>query len=410
MAAIDSEALFRSKCQQLKLPENAITKLVAKGWSTHGTFAFCCPGEPGRISEAEFKSAVADPIVGTAVEHTPKLRRLHFESYALTAAELKRTAEANEGDTPRKIPAVELASRYDQLQARLKPPRIVDKLEPSQALVNLASSMLDEGKVRYVEWSKCTCRSQEVNSIKEDATMKVLQGGKAGEVRVVDPESKLTAATHSDLEIFQALRRRGIAYNLAAIMTFEKHELLVDLLFAEYQREPPAGFAPISISQLQQADREVHVRMAEHTRAGLTPSASGGLPLDDPLDKVLASTAVHWLLQPRQKSAAGARAQDGPTQPKPKPQPKKKVKAEDKVKDSQAEDAPRPPKKKQRKTYFRMPKPLIGGVPKDDSGSNICFDHNLGQCTPGVESCPKGRHVCCAPGCFSNSHIFSQHS
>ena len=113
MAAVDSEALFKAKCKQLKLPEDAIGKMTAKGWTTRGTFAFAVPGDPGKVSDSDFRSIVCQPVLGSEQEHVPKLRRLHFESFAITAAELKRTAEVQESDQPRKLPVVELAARYD---------------------------------------------------------------------------------------------------------------------------------------------------------------------------------------------------------------------------------------------------------------------------------------------------------
>ena len=58
------------------------------------------------------------------------------------------------------------------------------------------------------------------------------------------------------------------------------------------------GFHPVSLSQLQAADREVHVRMGELTRAGLTMGADGSLPLDGPLTQVLAGSHIQWMLMP----------------------------------------------------------------------------------------------------------------
>ena len=227
MSAIDSEAVFLAKCTALGLPEEARGKLKRKGWATFGTFAFCVPGEPGRIAEDVFRTGVAVPILGTeGDEHHAKLRRLHFEAYALTAAELKRTAESSESDLPRKVPTAELAARYDVLQARVKPLRLVDRLEPSHSLVNLAAQMLEDQRVRYIEWSKCTSRAQEINLVNKDSTLKMLQGGRTGTLKLVESSARLTAETKSDLEVMQA-------YELAAILSFERHEELIDRLFME---------------------------------------------------------------------------------------------------------------------------------------------------------------------------------
>ena len=419
MSAIDSEAVFLAKCTALGLPEEARGKLKRKGWATFGTFAFCVPGEPGRIAEDVFRTGVAVPILGAeGDEHHAKLRRLHFEAYALTAAELKRTAESSESDLPRKVPTAELAARYDVLQARVKPLRLVDRLEPSHSLVNLAAQMLEDQRVRYIEWSKCTSRAQEINLVNKDSTLKMLQGGRTGTLKLVESSARLTAETKSDLEVMQALRRRGVAYELAAILSFEKHEELIDRLFMEYQREPMPGFHSVSLCQLQAADREVHVRMGELTRSGLTLGADGSLPLDGPLAQVLAGSHIQWMLMPRQKGSGslgghggGDQLTEKPSKPPKKPRKPNPSKATDKDQKADHGTSPNAADKstKPRKTRFIMPRALIGGVPKDDSGNNICFDHNLGKCPNAAGSCPKGLHVCCYPSCFDASHVFSHH-
>ena len=152
-----------------------------------------------------------DAILGTdGDEHVAKSRRLHFEAYALTAADLKRTAEATESDQPQKVPAAELAAHYDVLQSRVKPLRLVDRLEPSHALVNLAAQMLEDQRVKYVEWARCTSRAQEINCVKEDHALKLLQSGRQGSVRLVEQATKITADTRSDLQLSKKLWiRRG---------------------------------------------------------------------------------------------------------------------------------------------------------------------------------------------------------
>ena len=49
------------------------------------------------------------------------------------------------------------------------------------------------------------------------------------------------------------------------------------------------GFAPVSLQQLAAADRELHVRLAELTRAGFRAGPAGELPLDVP-----ATTITEW--------------------------------------------------------------------------------------------------------------------
>ena len=54
-------------------------------------------------------------------------------------------------------------------------------------------------------------------------------------------------------------------------MSFEVHELIINFFFFELKKDPLEGFSPVTLAQLASADRELHVRLAELTRAGLHP-------------------------------------------------------------------------------------------------------------------------------------------
>ena len=60
----------------------------------------------------------------------------------------------------------------------------------------------------------------------------------------------------SELEVLNALKRRGVAYELAHLMSFETHEEIISLLYGKLQREPLEGFRKPTLSQLSAADRE----------------------------------------------------------------------------------------------------------------------------------------------------------
>ena len=98
----------------------------------------------------------------------------------------------------------------------------------------------------------------------------------SGNIRQSEAESALRCEVGSELEVLNALRRRGIAYELANLMSYEVHETIVNLFFTELQREPIDGFKKTMLGQLSVADREVHLRLAERTRAGL-PLGPGGI-------------------------------------------------------------------------------------------------------------------------------------
>jgi hypothetical protein len=145
------------------------------------------------------------------------------------------------------LPPQEIAERLEALQKRVLPLKLENALEPSHSLINHVAQFVEEGRLRYIEWSKCTTRTQEVNNLKEDSFLKVWKPDASGVIKAVDKASDIRAAVSTDLEVHNALRRRGVAYDVAQAMTFEKHEELINLFFNEMQREPLESFQKVSL-------------------------------------------------------------------------------------------------------------------------------------------------------------------
>ena len=139
-----------------------------------GTFAFCASNSPAAVDDATFTTKVVVPVLGDR-DHVDasKLRRLHFEAYTTAAADLKRRVDSSEQDAPRKLPPQEISERLETLQKKILPLKIENALEPSHSSINHVAQFVDEGRLRYIEWSKCTTRSQVVNNLKEDQVLKV---------------------------------------------------------------------------------------------------------------------------------------------------------------------------------------------------------------------------------------------
>ena len=344
--------------------------------------------------------------------------RLHFGSYTLTAAELKRQTETTESDVPRKLPPAEIASRIDALQAKVLPLRIEDSLEPSHAVVNLVCQCVEDQRVKYIDLCRVTTRNQEVNSLKEVPSLRMLQPDRTGVLKAVPSQDALKTRVDTELEVFQALRRRGISYELGGYMSFAAHETLVCFLIRELQKEPLPGFGKVvTLNQLQAADREVHVQLARLTRAGFVTPGPGKLPLDDHLAKVLEMPSIHWILMPaRVGKSAPLEVEDHESSgvdagPNKRKRHKKKRK---KVKETETPgDVPPPPQApdgqpERKKLRGVMPQGLRGGVSHTKAKEPICYGYNLDTCAHSGARCDKGLHVCCAPGCESKDHTFLQ--
>ena len=403
MSLVDSSAVFETRARTIGISDAVLNAMGLRGWTTHATFAFSVACQPGADEQA-FLDGVVTPILGAA-EHidAPKLRRLFFESHTLTSADLRRKVDSNEQEAPRKLPAPEIAQRLELLQERIHPLKIANVLEPSHQLINAIVQCVEDGRVRYIEWSKCTSRTQEVNNVKEDNDMRIWKTDSAGNIRAAYKEPSITASLSTELDVHNALRRRGIAYEVAQAMSFETHEKIINFFFYELKKEPMEGFAAVSLHQLAAADRELHIRLAELTRAGFRPGPAGELPLDIPTAQVLDGPELRWMLMPVPKKHVAKVPPEParPTKPAPESEPKR-TRTEQPKRNKQ--DALR--LKRLKRTP--MPKQLVGCTPCDDEGHPYCFAFNLGTCTSNTD-CEKGKHLCCKKGCGKKHAYITAH-
>ena len=401
MSYVDSEVVFKARCDEVRLSDATYAALKAKGWNTFGSYAFSVSTNPSQISDDDFDSKVSEPVLGAANHpEAALLRKLLFESYTLTATELRRKADTNESDGPKKLPIQEVASRFSALELKLAPLKIESVLEPSHTLINSMAQCLDDGRLRYIEWSKCTSRSAELNNVKENSSLKVWRADSTGTIKQTDAECPLKCDVGSELEVLNALRRRGVAYELSKLMSYEVHESIINLLFNELQREALDGFRQPTLGQLAAADREIHLRLSEKTRAGPPLGPGGELPLDKYVPEAVASPSVMWLLMPKPKTAAAERP--APSNPNNATGPKKTNPQPDKR--GQPKNGKFDKLKNRRLSKTPMPLQLRGGTPVDAEGRAICYGYNLGTCHE--KGCKRGRHVCCKTGCYSAAHNF----
>ena len=301
-----------------------------------------------------------------------KAEEVVLRSHTLTAADLRRKVEANEQEAPRKLPPPEIAQRLEALQTRVAPLIIQNVLEPSHQLINAIVQCVEDGRIRYIEWTKCTSRSQEVNNIREDSDLRVWKTDSTGTIKAVHKEPEMQATLATELDVHNALRRRGVAYEVAQAMSFEVHESIINFFFFELKKDPLDGFAPVSLAQLASADRELHVRLAEMTRAGLQPGPNGQLPLDDHVRTLLRGPELKWMLMPMPKRHVGKSEPANTT--KKEAEPKRTREDPGSHKKNKAEAA-----KLKRLRRTPMPKQLMGGTPCDESGRPFCFAFNLGE-------------------------------
>ena len=198
-------------------------------------------------------------------------------------------------------------------------------------------------------------------------------------------------------------------------MTYETHQKLSSRLLADLETPPPPGFQRVTYAQIRAADEKAWDMLAQETRKGIVDVGFGRTNVDEAMDKVLGDLRFTMLLLPRQRAVGGEPAPKKPRKGKegkgakawenkgPKAGPKggKAQKGKNKGK---GKGKPRTPP---------MPAELVGGVAftDDEPPQPICFSFNCAAGCAWAEAgalCQRGKHVCCAPGCFA-AHPYTQH-
>ena len=395
----DSEAYFDQRMNTLGLPMPVQTDMRTRGWTSMGSFAFSSPFQPGQSDEGPFVQGVLVPLLGAnwgADVATPRVRRLYFEAHTISVQDLRRRVENREDDQPVKLPIEERAARLQRLRDRFPGTVIAGQSEPSHRLVDLLVQQMETGQVKYVHWSQCTSKLQEVHGVKIDASKHVSYvTGKSGSLDPVPMDVDEKADLTSDLLLQQALTRRSYAYELAGLCESVQMEALTAKLMREYMRPPMDQYLKVSIQQVERADRFIFSFIAERAMTGLQPVA-GVRPFQAALVVAMAEPEFAFLLMQLPRGSASSAPKIVPpvvihaTVPPPPP-----PRLEDKGKGKGAGK-----KLKVKKTVFKT---------KDNK--NICFRYQRGKCdlAKDGEACPKGLHVCWLMGC-EKPHPANKHT
>ena len=419
--ALDSKAVFAMKLKKLNL-QGSLNDFERLGWDTLGKFAFSANYIPGKADDSAFINDVVVPLF--QANNPPQkaaLRRLFYEAYALNAQEMIRlTANPEEDDKPKKLPAPERAARFEALADKLKPGvQLEGELEPSFELVDKLVAMRDQGVIRYLKWEELTKRDQELLGIKKDEFWKEnLDGTLKREYRAAE----LCADIQDLLRLRNAFQRRGAALGMARLMSFEEHELHIAWTFRELTRDAMEDHYPVTLNQVKVADLEVFKRLGEKTRAGFSGVPDDELPLDVLIPTVILEPRIAQLLLQRQKPIGKSEPADGGhKRNNDNDHELDRLRKENKRLKADANkgggnkgkgrgngggngDGGKGKGKgggKGRDSGDRgtMPRELIGMNSKVN-GKSLCFDYNMKKrCPVKGERCSLGEHLCAKPGC-----------
>ena len=241
----------------------SLDRMKDRGWTTMGAFAFSTSSPPG----ASVGGDLFWKEVGELIKKDPAsaelsgLRRLHYEAWITTSADMKCRLERRDDDPPRKLPAVEREERKERLQAKLGIGlKIRGEYEPAHCLVDQAVEIAECDSVKRIPLEKCVSRGQELQGEKVD---KYVQPDKSGYLRMTSGRTGESADASDLMSVQNCLVRRGVALEGAGVLSYEVHALLAQEFLDAAQTKLTAGFARPSMEQLISWDVEVWRRASE---------------------------------------------------------------------------------------------------------------------------------------------------
>ena len=116
----------------------------------------------------------------------------------------------------RKLPAVEREHRMQQLKARLQGVVVERQLDPSHELLETMMQQKESNQLCYVQLERLTSREWEITTGKAKKQLSL-----DSEKLIIKEKSDVPDQYHSsELQAFEALRRRGIAMCFADMISW----------------------------------------------------------------------------------------------------------------------------------------------------------------------------------------------
>ena len=162
-------------------------------------------------------------------------------------------------------------------------------------MLDSTSHQAESKILKYMPPSRCASREQEMMSNKSSAKLLEIEGS---QLKVKENDKGLFIENNTEFLVYQALRRRGLAYEFADLITYTVHQRWVDWLFAELSKEQPARFQKVQMFQILRADKAAWLHMADVVK-DIRPS-DGSRPLEAEFER-LPTVHSRWKRQARER-------------------------------------------------------------------------------------------------------------
>jgi hypothetical protein len=361
---------------------------VEKNFAAFGKYAFCVVYSPSHPDEAPLRRFLQDLLEEEpAPDQMASLRRQFFESHtmALTDARQRVEAQPDPSMATRKMATAERVARQKEQETRLGGLVFTPETTPANHLVDLFVEMGESGVLSYIKPEQCCSRAQEIQAIKKDVAVST---DASGMLKLGTKASEPTCEANTELKLRSAFQRRNLAMDLAGLASFETAEGWTQLLFSHLLRDPPRGFAKVSLQQLLDTDRQLFTMASHKTMGNLREAPDKTRPLDEAISTLKEASDILQYLMPLPVS----KVHEAPSAPSGRPD---KTPRTDKGKGNSKGSG-----KSGGTPRLQLPD---GCTSHDDDNKPLCFAFQNGKCKfkgPAGKRCARGFHKCYKKGCF----------
>ena len=175
----------------------------------------------------------------------------------------------------------------ESLKAQLLGVCIERQLDPSHALLDAASQQFESQQLVYLSPDTCSTREWEVQMANTTKQLRV----DAEKLTIKEDQHLPDQTASTEMQVFEALRRRGVAPAFADLLWWQVHEMYLSMLFSHLRKDAPVGFNKVTLQQVLRADRAAWTKLIEISHP-IRRTATGELPLDTALIRALESYDV----------------------------------------------------------------------------------------------------------------------
>ena len=366
-AYAESAASFKHRCKEIGLSQGETPSLEAQNVRTFNNLAFAVCEQPGQLDSARFTQLMEGAFHAPTIGLESMMRQLSYEAITVAVAAIRQRVEPQQEGQLKKLPPQERDERMRKQSARITGFVIQGDFEPAHSVVDFYTTMLEECAPRYLPLSKCISREQELQTLKADKRIVVLEDQ---QLQVKNKAPEAAADLSTDLKVQNAFVRRGLAGEQAGIFAYETHEKIRHAFMAHMTRTAPPGFKSPDIGAILRADKELWMKAFERCRSNIRIDASGTYPLDTALLELYTSPEVVFHLLPTPGSSSStkrARSPERSSTSPPKPAPRKTPKATPKPKNKRGKGGDR----------VKVPEALKGFSGMNKDNLRVCYNYNL---------------------------------